>query len=76
MDQNVHAVWLDKMFDIIVEGHCRKCERPQKKEFEINYDNPLRCGCRCDDVKEPLLRAGSISEAIEASGPAPANDNL
>ena len=54
------------MFDIVVEGHCLKCNLPQKKKYDLNYENPLMCDCRCDAVEEALERAKAISDAIDA----------
>lgn len=68
MKNDLHSVWLGKMFDIIVEGHCRPCTRPEKQHNSINYENPLACDCRCDDVGESLTRAKAIYEAIDARG--------
>jgi hypothetical protein len=67
VNQKIHSVWLEKMFDIVVEGHCRPCERPEREQHDLNFENPLECGCRCEKVEEPLFRAGAISEAIDAA---------
>ena len=43
----------------IAETVCRPCTDPRRLQFELNYDDPLACRCRCKTVDMLLLRLSS-----------------
>ena len=42
--------WRDKILQGVANNICQPCTEPTKENASLNYDNPLNCGCRCDDV--------------------------
>ena len=43
----------------IAETICRPCTDPRRLKYDLNYENPVECGCRCKTVDRLLLRLSS-----------------
>lgn len=56
--------WRDKILHGVAEHVCRPCSDPIKKNAELDYDNPLNCGCHCERVEKILSRAADIDADI------------
>jgi len=57
--------WRDKLISVVSERICASCTDKRKENYEINYKNPLSCGCRCDRVAKILDYAIQIDEDIK-----------
>lgn len=56
----------DDFLKFITENYCRTCTDPRKKKVEINYDNPINCGCCCEKVKNLLSISSNLDISIKS----------
>ncbi|RDH82493.1 MAG: hypothetical protein DIZ80_09405 [endosymbiont of Galathealinum brachiosum] len=62
---NLYKSWRDKLLLYISEEVCRPCTDERKKQYTLNFDNPLLCGCRCNRVEGILENSKVIDEDIK-----------
>lgn len=62
---NIYKSWRDKLLSEISEQICKPCIDERKKQYSLNYDNPLVCGCSCNRVEGILDNARRIDEDIK-----------
>lgn len=55
----------DTLLEAVSEKKCRPCKDERKKQFKLDYNNPLNCECRCESVDKILSRARNLHEDIE-----------
>lgn len=60
----LYISWRDHFLNIIRDDKCKKCDDPRKKSVEINYENPLECGCRCEQVENLFTTVLNIEADI------------
>ena len=64
-NNNIYKSWRDKLLLKVSENICMPCTDKRKEQYNINYDNPIDCGCRCDRVNRILENVRFIDEDIE-----------
>ena len=57
--------WRDKLLAVVSEQICIPCTDERKQQYNLDYDSPLNCGCRCERVNAILTNAKKIDEDIE-----------
>lgn len=57
--------WRDKLMHDLAERVCRPCTEPVKESVNLNYENPFRCGCRCDTAGNILSTVAMIDINIK-----------
>ena len=64
-NDDIYKSWRDKLLAVAGEQICQPCTDGRKKQFNLNYDNPLLCGCRCERMEVILESARKIDEDLE-----------
>ena len=59
------ASWRDRLLSAVAERICNPCTDKRKEQYNMNFDNPLECGCRCERVETILAYAEKIDDDIE-----------
>ena len=55
----------DDFLEIISNRFCKDCNKPQKARININYENPMECGCRCESIETLLTTAIALDAEIK-----------
>ena len=64
---NDYIRWRDYLLNRVSEDICRTCEDPRKATAILDYENPLKCGCRCERVEVLLDATANIDADIKAA---------
>lgn len=66
MNKNiVYESWRDKLLKLVSKEICVPCTDKRKENYQVDYGNPLTCGCRCERVDKILDYAEQIDEDIK-----------
>lgn len=64
-NNDIYIAWRDDLLSAVSEQICKPCTDIQKEQYAVNYDSPLKCGCRCCRVENILESVRQINEEIE-----------
>jgi len=62
---DTYQSWRDKLLTEISNRICQPCEDPRREKYDLNFENPLNCGCSCDRVEIILENAKQIDKELK-----------
>lgn len=62
---DLYKTWRDKLLAEVSKYICSPCTDKRKKQYNLDYKNPLNCGCRCEHVEIIIMNAKEIDDKIK-----------
>ena len=62
---NMYKTWRDSLLAELSKYLCAPCTDERKNHYNLDYQNPLKCGCHCERVENILMSAKEIDNEIK-----------